>query len=87
MCNRMSNWIAAYYKNDGRNHKVYIFKNKIAELTYAFCMRHLFDSKERSIDAWDWFCNKYTYEEMLYSNKPLTLEEWYTEEEIKRIKS
>lgn len=31
-------------------------------------------------------CDKYNYEDMLYSLKPLTLEAWYTEEEIKILK-
>lgn len=30
--------------------------------------------------------NKYSYDDMVYSFKPLTLEAWYTEEEIKVIK-
>lgn len=70
-----------------RNYKVFILKKKIAELTYEFGMRHIFDEGNQSIEAWDWFCNKYTYEEMLHSRKPLTLEAWYTEEELKRITS
>lgn len=56
-------------------------------MTYDFCMRHIFDEEDNSIEAWDWFCDKYTYEEMLHSRKPLTLEAWYTEEELKRIMS
>lgn len=39
----------------------------------------------------NWFApyylyNKYSYDDMVYSFKPLTLEAWYTEEEIKMIK-
>lgn len=50
-------------------------------------MRHIFDEDGQSIEAWEWFCDKYTYEEMLHSRRLLTLEEWYTEEELKRIMS
>lgn len=35
--------------------------------------------------VWDWFACKWTYDEMLKSSKPLTLEAWYTPEEIERI--
>lgn len=68
-----------------RNYEVWLFKRKISTLTYDFCMRHVFDDDDQSIKAWEWFCDKYTYEEMLHSRRPLTLEEWYTEEELKRI--
>lgn len=70
-----------------RNYEVWLFKRKISTLTYDFCMRHVFDDDDQSIKAWEWFCDKYTYEEMLHSRRPLTLEEWYTEEELKRIMS
>lgn len=42
---------------------------------------------DEALKAYDWFMDKYTYEQMLYSFKPLKIESWYTEEEIKRITS
>lgn len=42
---------------------------------------------QNALDVYDWFFGKYTYDQMLYSLKPLTLEAWYTKEEIKRVKN
>lgn len=37
-------------------------------------------------DAYIWFSDKWTFDRMLYSFKPLKLEYWFTEEEIREIK-
>ncbi len=69
-----------------RNHKVAEFRNMLNDMTYNYAMRNF---EILGIDevnkAWDWFASKWTYNEMLYSSKPLTLEAWYTPEEIERI--
>lgn len=71
-----------------RNHEVAMFKGMLGSMAHDYNMRHI---KELALEdvhkVWDWFANKWTYEEMLYSSKPLTLEEWYTPEEIERINS
>lgn len=71
-----------------RNNEVYAFRQQLLHLASAYSIRRIREGIfTREDDALTWFLNKYTYEEMLNSNKPLTLEEWYTEEEIKRVKS
>lgn len=35
--------------------------------------------------AYDWFYSKYSYEELLYSVKPLKLRYWFTKEELQEI--
>lgn len=58
-----------------RNGKVYDFRIKFIKIA------NLANYKE-VIKLYD----KYSYEEMLYSFKPLKLEAWFTEEEIKILK-
>lgn len=47
-------------------------------------LRHLL---EHHNDAFKWFCDKHSYDRMLYSLKPLKLKYWFTDEEIKEINS
>lgn len=69
-----------------RNHKVAEFRTILSDMSYDYAMRNY---KTEGLDevnkVWDWFANKWTYDEMLKSSKPLTLEAWYTPEEIERI--
>lgn len=69
-----------------RNHKVAEFRSKLCDMSHDYAMRNY---KTEGLDGvnkvWDWFANKWTYDEMLKSSKPLTLEAWYTPEEIERI--
>lgn len=68
-----------------RNIFVYSFKRKIVSMSEAYDRRkidaYIFDFDS----AFDWFCDQYTYEEMLFSFKPLKLKYWYTEEELTEI--
>lgn len=73
-----------------RNFKVRNFCTSLIEMSYMYEMRRLRDLKEfgterQTRSAFDWFASKYSYEQFLYSLKPLKLEYWYTEEELKEI--
>lgn len=69
-----------------RNNKVYSFRCEITHLCHKYNIRMI---DERTYDssntAYDRFLEKYTYEDMLFSFKKLTLENWFTEEEIKEL--
>ena len=69
-----------------RDRKVTEFRTMLIDMSCDYAIRNY---KTEGIDevskVWDWFANKWTYNEMLKSSKPLTLEEWYTKEEIERI--
>lgn len=55
-------------------------------MSYDYAMRNYKTEGLVEVNkVWDWFANKWTYNEMLKSSKPLTLEAWYTSEEIERI--
>lgn len=64
-----------------RNDSVYKFRRYIIE--------RVFEAKIRAInkgvfylDEYDDIYDKYSYDDMLYSFKPLKLEYWFTQEEI-----
>jgi hypothetical protein len=59
-----------------RNYRVYCFRCEIIG------MRHYCSDPYKSRRIY----LKYSYEDMLYSFKPLKLESWFTEEEIKILK-
>lgn len=69
-----------------RNREVARFKYMLGDMAHSYNMRHI---KEIGIEdvhkVWSWFADKWTYDELLHSSRPLTLEEWYTKEEIERI--
>lgn len=68
-----------------RNNKVAAFRGKLIDMSSEYNKRRI---NEHDFDykcAYEWFLNKYTYKRMLYSFKPLKLEAWFTEEEIKEI--
>lgn len=71
-----------------RNKEVYLFRLQLLDLASAHNIKRLKDGTlTDENDALIWFFGKYTYDMMFYSDKPLTLEAWFTEEEITRIKS
>ena len=66
-----------------RNKEVCEFRLTISNLVYEYNMRRIEDGSYKTYYE---FYNKFTYDEMLFSKKPLTLEEWYTKEEIAKLK-
>lgn len=68
-----------------RNERVYAFLMTVVDMGSSYCRRHIMD--DDALDVYEWFVNKWNYEDILYSRKPLTLEEWYTKEEIEKINS
>lgn len=71
-----------------RNDAVADFRLELLNMSAMYNVRHIKDPGFSVLDdACNWFFGKYTYEGMLYSEKPLTLEEWFTEEEIHKIKN
>lgn len=76
----------------GRNSEVASFRRMLLEMTSQHSQRTIKHAKsieelETALDVYQWFFEKYTYSQMVHSFKPLTLEAWYTEEEIKRVKN
>lgn len=72
-----------------RNEKVYKFNIYILNLTSAYCERRILEdniSYEDIDNIYDKYARKYSYDDMLYSLKPLKLEYWFTEEEINELK-
>lgn len=72
-----------------RNDEVYEFRTRINKVyCKEYVQRRL---RENKFDDWewpqDWSLNKYSYEEMLYSDRPLTLEAWWSSEEIEKLMS
>lgn len=71
------------YKLSIRNKKVAVFRNLILSKIYNYLYKN-----NKTITLGDintilkQYIDKWTYEEMLYSDKPLTLENWYTSEEL-----
>lgn len=70
-----------------RNEEVGAFRTRINTMSYTYNIRHKLSSGECKDDAYEWFYDKFDYDDMLFSDKPLTLEAWYTKEEIIRINS
>lgn len=67
-----------------RNHAVYSFQAQLISMAYDYEVRHLCTPHN---DAFNWFSDKHSYCDMLFSFKPLKLESWFTEEELEEIKS
>lgn len=82
-----------------RNVKVYKFRIYILKTTYnhsedywndidcdsiEWVVQH--DLYKKASDLYQQINNKYEYDEMLYSTKPLKLDKWFTEEEVNFIK-
>lgn len=68
-----------------RNNEVYEFRQKLLELAHNYNIRHIELPLGEISGVYKWFVDKWTYDEMLKSRKSLTLEAWYTPEEIKKI--
>ena len=67
-----------------RNERVYLFREILSDMAYEYQVRHTYESRK---DVFQWFCNKHSYNEMLFSFKPLKLKYWFSDEEIKEINS
>ena len=61
------------------------FSHKLVDMAYDYNGRRIVEGELDYKDAYNWFEEKWTFEQMLYSTKPLKLEAWFTEEEIKEI--
>lgn len=75
--------IYVVYKCDRDIHRaieLYGFMDELTDLAYNYNLKH-------DDSAMEWFVNKWTYNDFFKSNKSLILEEWFTEEEINKIKS
>lgn len=69
-----------------RNREVAKFRLKLLDLTSEYFSRHTKDPDIMGTNnPYYWFLDKYTYNDMFRSKKPLVLEEWYTEDEITKI--
>lgn len=68
-----------------RADEVLAFRKGLINMAYEYNKRRIYEYNFNYNDAFDWFCDKWTTEDMLHSRRPLTLAEWYTEEEIKEI--
>lgn len=65
-----------------RNDKVYKFRCEIIDLEFE---RHLEAIRQGLFFKHLHLVDKHSYDDMLYSFKPLKLENWFTEEEIKYL--
>lgn len=68
-----------------RNNKVYEFRNYLIDLACKYNCNEIAKGNLDYISAYEWFVDKYTYDKMLFSFKPLKLESWYTKEEIEEM--
>lgn len=64
-----------------RGDKVIEFRCMIIELCFQYALRH----PHCKMSSFDWFIDKYTFKQMLFSIKPLKLKYWYTKEELDKI--
>ena len=70
-----------------RNNEVCNYRLFLVDIAYDYDLRHdkLF-CKEDIESACLWFLNKHSYYKMVFMFwKPLTLSEWYTQEEIIKV--
>lgn len=70
-----------------RNSEVLYLRLDIIKLAASYDIRHKLLKDTEYEDAFEWFVKKYTYNNMLYSFKPLKLEYWYSKEELDKINS
>lgn len=70
---------------DKRNHEVYKFRSEILNIIET-SEKKLLRNGHTDTEYLHELYGKYTYCEMLYSFKPLKLESWYAEYEIRRMK-
>ena len=53
-------------------------------MSYNYDMRNIHTDSD---SAFDWFADKHSYLRLLFSFKPLTLECWFTKDELRKINS
>jgi len=73
-----------------RTQKVYQFRNYITDLCYSKSIKDLDNLGVNNYEsAYEWFYHKKvpSYDEMLFSFKPLKLENWFDKEDIERLLS
>lgn len=68
-----------------RNMKVGRFRMMLISMVNTAAEKAIYRG-EYDIEKYYGLCDKYSYNDMLFSFKPLTLEAWYVEEEIKMLK-
>lgn len=69
-----------------RNNKVYKFRCYIADLIYSRACDMIDDEVSYQDTSYLWnMLNNISYEEMLYSFKPLKMECWFTDDELKLL--
>lgn len=64
-----------------RNEEVLRFRQRNIRLCYDYYRRHPYDFDKSLVDKLE----DPTYEQMLYSKKPLVLEEWYDSQTLEKI--
>jgi hypothetical protein len=72
-----------------RNKKTCKLFREINNLCYEYNIRHLYADGVGSYEsAWDWCYDKLpSYNSIMHSFKPLTIEAWLTKEQINKLKS
>ena len=68
-----------------RNDKVYLFQSNLIDMASKFAKKKINDDDDDWKHGYD-IIDKYSYDEMLFSFKPLTLDALFTEDEIKILK-
>ena len=80
--------LAIIDKRQKRIEEVSKFLHMLGDMAHDYNVRHIEQlTLDKVGEVYEWFADKYTFQQLLYSSRPLTLEEWYTEEELKRIRS
>ena len=75
-------------KRQKRVEEVSKFFHMLGDMAYDYNMRHIEQlTLDKIGEVYKWFADKYTFRQLLYSSRPLTLEEWYTKEELEKIRS
>lgn len=68
-----------------RSRKVMKFREDILILSLNYNKRRISSGNKGFGDALVWFHGKYSVVNMVYSRKPLTLENWYNKSELEEI--
>lgn len=65
------------------------FVSEVQKIVFDWSIKHISEIKEgREKDAWDWFYSQMpSYDTLLESNKPFTLEAWFDKELVEKIKN
>ena len=73
-------WLITLLAVDYRHDKVAYFRRRIIDMAFAYDLTGDDDVKLKKAEE---ICNKWSYDQMLYSFKPLNFETWYDEDEIR----